>query len=222
MAKARDLTGRRFGGWVVLHRAGVNSAGSATWMCLCDCGSRRVVRGARLTNGSSLSCGCLKSQLNKEKSAHGGQATDGRGRVTPEYNSWQKMIQRCANPEDPSYPNYGGRGIRVCDRWQSSFVAFLSDMGRRPSARMTLERKDTNGNYEPDNCCWATRREQNINQRRSIYLTLGGERLHLTEWAERLGVQPKTLRARLRSGWCDERVLTTPVDKRCDWRRRSA
>ena len=130
---------------------------------------------------------------------------------TPEYVVWQGMIQRCTNPASPWFHYYGGRGIRVCDRWRRSFASFLADMGRRPSPMLTLDRIDNNGHYCPENCRWATRTEQMRN--RTSYnrvLTLNGESLCQEAWAERLGLNAQTIQKRLKSGWSIEKSLCTP------------
>jgi len=131
------------------------------------------------------------------------------GKASREYASWMKMIARCTNPRGDSYHLYGGRGIRVCARWRESFEAFLYDMGPRP-AGTSIDRIDNNGHYEPGNCRWASEREQHRNTRRNRFLTWRGETLCLADWAARVGLCPKVLGARLRSGWTVERALATP------------
>jgi hypothetical protein len=121
------------------------------------------------------------------------------------------MISRCRRPSDPSYINYGAKGITVCDRWRHSFTAFLADMGERP-AGMSLDRRDNSGDYEPGNCRWATRAEQSRNTSRNIWITFG-ETMCLEDWARRLGLHPETLRNRIRRGWPIVRALTEPVHR---------
>lgn len=127
---------------------------------------------------------------------------------SPTYKSWHMMKQRCFNPNYNQYADYGGRGITVCDRWLA-FENFLADMGVRPDG-LTLDREDNNGNYEPDNCRWATRKEQQSNNRNVHWIELNGERKTLSQWAESLGIKPHTLSNRFKSGWPEERALTTP------------
>jgi len=126
------------------------------------------------------------------------------------YRSWEHMIDRCYNDKHPHYRHYGGRGIIVCERWRESFPAFLEDMGDRPDG-LTLERIETDSNYEPGNCKWATFTEQNRNKTSGTELTFNGETMSVTEWAERLGVNRITLFSRIDANWSTERVLTTPV-----------
>lgn len=130
---------------------------------------------------------------------------------TAEYHAWLGMKSRCTWAPGANYARYGGRGISVCERWSGSFEAFLADMGRKPSPGHTLERIDNDGNYEPGNCRWATRSEQNANTSLSRRLTFRGETLTLRGWAMRLGVKREALKKRLRLGWSVEDALGTPV-----------
>lgn len=156
----RDLTGQRFGRLTVVERGGRTPSGrNVMWRCRCDCGQERTVVSSVLTRGESASCGCLRREASKARATKHGHAT---GETSRTYNSWACMWQRCTNPEYSQYGRYGGRGISVCERW-SSFTAFLADMGERPEGR-TLDRINTNGNYEPNNCRWATPKEQTANR----------------------------------------------------------
>jgi hypothetical protein len=126
---------------------------------------------------------------------------------TKEFGIWWTMHQRCENPKAKDYSNYGGRGIGVCERW-SDFSVFMADMGPRPSTRHTIERIDTEGDYGPENCCWATQREQHRNRRDNVYLTICGETAVLSDWAKRYGISPRTLSARIRRGVEPREALT--------------
>lgn len=132
---------------------------------------------------------------------------------TPGFYTWASMLRRCTYSWDQAYPSYGGRGIKVCDRWRKSFYSFIEDMGEKP-AGMTLDRIDNNGNYEPGNCRWATAKTQTRNRRNTRRLTYGGETRSLTEWAETKGISIATIRSRLRWGWSDEAALSTPTEGR--------
>lgn len=133
---------------------------------------------------------------------------------TPEYQAWTNMKQRCLNRNGPRFKDWGGRGIRVCDRWLA-FENFLADMGRRPSRLHSLDRIDPDGHYEPGNCRWATRREQQRNRRDNETLTAFGKTQSIDDWADEFGVHRALIRGRIKQGWVDaERILTAPSHAR--------
>jgi hypothetical protein len=157
-----DLTGQRFGMWMVLHPTRAHTR----WWCRCDCGAERDVVRINLTQGYSKSCGCRQSEVaSKALTKHGYCRAD--SPYLSEYAIWSSMRTRCRNPRATGYENYGGRGIDVCERWQT-FENFLADMGPRPTPKHSLDRIDNDGNYEPSNCRWASREAQARNQRRYI------------------------------------------------------
>ena len=133
------------------------------------------------------------------------------GKYSPEYSIWMNMRARCNNPKNNRYQTYGARGIRVCESWEADFVNFLSDMGRRPSKDYSLDRIDNNGNYEPGNCRWATRKEQCRNRTTSRFLTCGGKTQTLAEWGDESGIGTSLLHSRLKRGWSVRKALTEPV-----------
>jgi len=134
-------------------------------------------------------------------------------RHSPEYCCWQAMIQRCHNPNNEYYHRYGARGVVVCEKWRQSYDAFLIDMGSRPSSKHSIDRIDGNGNYEPGNCRWATRQEQQNNLSTNVVIEFRGERMTAAQWADKLGMSRTALYARIRCGWPIEEALTAPVDK---------
>lgn len=154
-----DISGQRFGRLTVLSLAGQAKDGRFRWLCRCDCGTYTIVRGPKLRSGRTQSCGCLKLDRKGTKNPNFKHGLS----FSPEWHSWDSMIQRCENLKHTSYKNYGARGIKVCDRWHS-FENFVSDMGRRPSGH-TLDRINNDGNYEPGNVKWSTPKEQAGNRR---------------------------------------------------------
>lgn len=207
-----DYKGMRFGRLIVIEEAErtISDPGQRRWLCKCDCGNEKIIFHGNLQRGSTKSCGCLQNETRKACATHGHT----RGRIpTPEYSAYSAMKRRCLLPTDRCYHLYGGRGITICERWINSFENFLSDMGERPSPRHSIDRIDTNGNYEPSNCRWATPKEQQNNKRSCCYIEYGGERLTITQWAERTGLKAATIRNRLGYGWSPERILTEPLGR---------
>ena len=203
MGKLIDLTGRRFGRLIVVSRAEADGP-TTRWHVRCDCGATKIIAAQSLRDGVSESCGCLRrEQIAGRNLRHGGSRTR-------EYDVWQTMHFRCTNPAARQWSDYGGRGIKVCERW-SKYEHFIADMGARPSSSHTIERLDNDGPYAPDNCEWATRSKNNRNRRSTRRLTYLGLTLPMVAWSELLGVPYGRLAARVAEGWSDERVLTTPL-----------
>lgn len=162
----KDLTGQRFGRLTATTIA-PRTTRAVAWECVCDCGGRKTALGLNLIRGRTRSCGCLKAETSRatllaNQEAFTKQPVHGLTN-SPTWRSWAAMIQRCTNPARSNWPYYGGRGIRVCDRWHS-FALFFKDMGLRPDG-MTIDRRENSGDYEPDNCFWATAKQQAANRR---------------------------------------------------------
>ena len=200
-ANFKDMTGRRFGMLKVIARAesrGPARGPKAYWLCQCECGNELAVSGDALRQGQH-SCGCVSLGLR----THGMSET----RV---YSIWQGMIQRCTNPKNEAFVNYGARGISVCDSWMR-FENFLADMGEPPDGH-SIERRDNNAGYDAGNCYWLPLEKQPQNRRGNLYVELNGETVCVAEAARRLGVKSSTIRARLKRG-VRKRDITAPIGR---------
>jgi len=192
--RVKDEIGNVYGKLTVLELAEIRV--EAIWLCRCDCGQLTKVAGSDLRKGGTKSCGC-------------GRKSQGGGYKTPEYTTWKEMKRRCYNPQFRWYHLYGGRGITICDRWRTSFVNFLADMGPRPFPEATVERVDNDGNYAPENCRWASRLEQGQNTRKVRLLTHNGKTLSIRGWARELGIRHCIILWRLKHKWPIEKVLSS-------------
>ena len=207
MSRLIDMTGQKYGKLTVLERVGTKSH-SSQWMCICDCGNKVVVGRNNLIHNHTKSCGCLKHREAVNRT-HGQSET----RL---YFVWRNMLNRCFNSKVRDYPNYGGRGITVCQEWKEDFQVF-SDWafangynGTAKRGEYTLDRVDTNGNYEPSNCRWITIKEQTNNQRSNHVVIFNGEKYTLAQLAEATGIPYKTLHKRINKlGWDVEKAATT-------------
>ena len=182
-----------------------NTSTKPRYLCKCDCGKVQKVRGENLVTGKAKGC---SSCANSKHGMYG----------TPEYECWRQLKGRCLNTNHIQYPEYGGRGIGVCQDWIDSFENFYEDMGDRPGPQYSIERIDNNGNYCPENCEWEIRKKQCRNRRSTHFITYQGETKPLIVWAEQFGINPTSLNKRLRTGWDIHRALTTPINqekKRC-------
>lgn len=202
MSRLIDLSNRRFGKLLVLCQSGRHESPGGhifpMWECLCDCGKRTTVIGASLRAGHTKSCGCGRFKGRKPR--------------LPEYSIWAGMLNRCRNPNVKAFPLYGGRGIKVCEEWLN-FKRFYQDMGPRPSPEHSIERKDVDGNYEPNNCVWATFVEQANNRRMTRWVVYRGRRLSLCDAVREAGsvIHYEAAAIRIfRSGWTVERAVETP------------
>lgn len=200
MARVINEAGNRYGRLRVISEHIYNPPRqSAFWLCVCDCGKETIVGGPSLRKGNTKSCGCLQRDVAVAvKTKHGCAAV---GRMTPEYRAWSSMKSRCGNyPNSVSYKDYAGRGIKVCQRWLDSFDNFLADMGPKPDPSYELDRIDVNGNYEPSNARWATKKLNRRNRRTAYLVEYNGEKKPLGQWCEDLGIDYDRTYGRLRRG----------------------
>lgn len=200
-----DLTGKTFSKLTVLSRA-ENKGGRVIWLCKCSCGEEKEVKGNNLNTGHTKSCGCLQREAVTERNTtHGGSGT-------LEYKSWLHMKTRCSDPNYEFYADYGGRGIKVCDRWVNSFENFLEDMGSKPTDDHSLGRQLVDGNYEPGNVSWETPLQQARSKRTSVIITWDNRTQCLMDWARELspilGVSVRTINGRVKRGWSVEKAFT--------------
>lgn len=196
-----DLTGKRFHKLIVIARAKnrVSPGGQIKtyWDCVCDCGIKTVVYAYSLKSGKQKSCGCKKVKHKKSR--------------TRIHKIWINMRYRCLSKDSKFYMNYGGRGITICDRWLK-FENFYSDMGEPPSKEHSIDRVNNNGNYEPNNCRWATSEEQTRNTRQNRLIKYNDEAGTVSYWVEKTGLTHATILGRLNRGWSPERIfLTKPI-----------
>ena len=174
--------------------------------CRCVCGNTVLAKPHELRTREKTSCGCWKKQVLGENSkTHGRANSRTTGYANRTYGIWQAMRDRCSNPNRKDYHRYGGRGISVCARWQS-FEVFLADMGEAPT-NLTLDRKDNDKGYSPENCAWATRNQQSYNSTRVVYVEHGGETRSLTQWQQKMGVKTYQYYRRLKKGWSVKEAL---------------
>lgn len=202
-----DLTGKSFGRLIVIKRSYLMRSVKPLWECLCQCGKTTFVRGSDLKNGKTRSCGCLKDELVSIRfSKH-------KRKFTTEYNIWRTIKDRCLNPNNKSYKNYGGRGITICSEWKDSFETFYSDMGDRPKG-FQIDRINNNEGYFADNCKWLSPSENCRNKRNNSYVLVNGFLITKAEASERAVVSDGVFRRRLDLGWDIDRALNTQLKSR--------
>lgn len=192
MATPIDLTGKTFGRLTVISFSHTARHYNRYWNCICECGVKKCVSAASLSNGNAKSCGCYLVECRYKNIKHGNSRSSGK---TPEYNAWQAMKRRCDGKNTKLFNYYGGRGIYVCERWLHSFDNFLLDMGEKPSIEHSLDRfPDTDGNYEPSNCRWATDEQQRRNKRNNVWIEFEGVKMILNDWANYFGISRMSLK----------------------------
>ncbi len=202
--RTNTLVGKKIGKLKVVCEIG-RVRRAAVYRCHCDCGNFTQVCHGNLQSGHTTSCGCKRVLASTKHGSY----------QTPTYRIWAAMKQRCFNPHSSKYECYGGRGIKVCKRWagKNGFKNFLDDMGERPKGK-ELDRRNNDGNYEPNNCRWVSIRKNRNNTRSNVVLSLGGRRRTIAQWSRKKGINPGTLWDRLNRGWPIEKALNTPVKLR--------
>lgn len=195
MSKSSELTGQKFNRLTVIRRNLTDSSsGTSRWDCVCECGTEKTVRGNNLKSGQVRSCGCLqKENISSALKTHGASRT-------PEHNIWKTIKQRTLNENNVDYPAYGGRGIKLCDRWKNSFESFIEDMGKRPSPSHSIDRLNGDGDYEPNNCRWSTPEEQANNKSTNLRFVYEDQNLTLAQIAKLNNVSYESLRRRIHRG----------------------
>lgn len=199
MSRIKDISGNRYNRYKVLKYHGQNKHRSSMWLCLCDCGTEKVVNSSDLKSGAVKSCGCLCSEVNAKKQRTHGMTG------TRQYTIWSKMIQRCKDKNAINYNDYGGRGIKVCDNWEK-FEGFWESMKSTYQNNLTLERIEVNGNYEPSNCRWATELEQANNKRNTVFIEVDGLKISSQDWCREHGFDHRYVQHRIRMGWSSEEI----------------
>ena len=207
MSRAIDITGQRFGKLIVIERVGTAQKGETLWKCKCDCGNEVVVRRTNLRTGHTRSCGCFHDECSKTNSLKHGMTGTRLNRI------WKNMKDRCSKSAKGTWRgrNYADRGISVCEEWKDfqAFAKWAMENGYQDN--LTLDRIDPNGNYEPNNCRWATTKEQANNKRTSRFVEYQGERYTVSELAETIGISKRTLITRLNNGWSVEDAISRPI-----------
>lgn len=200
MPKKLDLTGQKFGRLTVVEYHSTKNK-RAMWLCRCECGNERIHSTSNLKAGDTLSCGCYRTEnIQRIRTTHGMFGT----RI---YSIWSDMKRRCTDSSVVGYENYGGRGIKVCEEWTNfeSFYSWAIDNGY--SDNLTLERIDVNGNYEPNNCKWATMIEQANNKRNNVIVEIDGVSKTVAEWSRLTGIPYMKIYKRVRRGWQGRKIL---------------
>ena len=216
-----DMTGQRFGRWTVVRRAELppnTKTRKARWVVVCDCGNESIATREALLSGDTQSCGCLAGYVRSYQSEQAQRAREQERKAnrkrqqhgmteTSEYNIWCLIKARCTNPRNHAYSRYGGRGITMCERWLHSFENFYADMGPRPSPRHSIDRIDNDLGYSPENCRWATSRDQGYNTRKTTFVTHNGKTLNLADWSKETGIPVRLLRSRCDQGMPPDKIL---------------
>jgi len=205
--------GEAYGRLTVLREVERVNPRKRQFLCRCECGKEVSLNLNKLRSGHTRSCGCLHLETlaeGRSKRPVVPRLKHGLNK-TPEHRAWVQMKQRCNNPNRKEYEHYGGRGIKVCTKWESDFTAFLADVGPRPGPGYSVDRIDVNGDYEPGNVRWATAEEQNSNTRVARPVTINGKTQTISAWEREMGLPPGMARSREAAGWSIEEAILTPA-----------
>ena len=186
-----DLSGTVIGRLTLIKKLPKITGRAIKYRCVCECGNTKDICSTSLKNGDTKSCGCLRTEMTIERETIHGHKS--KGGCSDEYITWVSMKERCYNKNNKRYNCYGGRGIKVCQRWLHSFPNFFMDMGKRTSKKHSIDRINVNGNYTPSNCRWATKKEQQRNQRTNRWFEYKGIKLILSDWAKKLKVDKASI-----------------------------
>lgn len=197
-----DLSRQKFGRWTVLRRVANNPSNHVQYLCKCNCGNEQTIFSGTLRSKKTQSCGCLRRDLFAiTKKTHGLSETR-------TYRIWGAMKSRCSDSQRPDFHRYGGRGISVCAEWEEFKSFYQWAMANGYGDETSIDRIDNDKGYSPENCRWATSKEQNNNRRNNHIIEFGGQRKTLTSWAQHTGIRSEVLRNRLKRGWSVEKALT--------------
>jgi hypothetical protein len=202
----KDLTGQKFNYLTVIEHAGKNDINKHLYLCKCDCGNTTITVGESIKSGNTKSCGCMRKQMIVDKNFKHGYAKQ------PMYNVWCTVKDRCLNPNNKSYANYGGRGICLSKDWDD-YKNFHRDMSFTYKHGLTLERVDNEKGYSKDNCVWASRITQCNNTRRNHLIEYEGKILTVSQMSREYNMKPYIVQKRISSGWSIEKALLTPITK---------
>ncbi len=204
-----DLMGQRFGRLTVTGEAETATGGNARWVCRCDCGDEIIALACNLKSGHTTSCGCYSEARHSVVQRNGGAWP------VRLYHIWYYMLSRCNDPRSKDYPRYGGRGITVCEEWESDFYSFAKwALSHGYAETLTIDRRNNNDSYCPDNCWWTTVKEQSNNKSNNRILEYNGKKMTVSQWADEIGCAYHVIASRLRYGWPVDRALSTPVQRR--------
>lgn len=201
--RPKNLEGKRFGKLTVIARGENTKSGKSQWICVCDCGNRKSkpVTAYDLESGKVQSCGCLYKESNKGRNTTHGKT------YTRLYRIWCSMRQRCSNPTNQAFGKYGGKGVAICEEWGGFQVFCEWALANGYADNLTIDRKDNSKGYSPENCRWATMKEQQNNRTNNRRITINGEVRTISEWSEITGIPKATLQWRIKNQWAENELL---------------